>query len=156
MSVEVTLNNETFQIPVQGTAPEWGEQASDYLVALNSAITSIQGPGDINITTSNILNNQSSATNVTGLAFSSSQVQGIEVEYIVIRSYTTPAIAKAERGIIKGIFDGSNWQITVERVGNAGVDFDITSGGQLQYFSDDYSGTSGYSGQIIFRARTLN
>lgn len=50
-----------------------------------------------------------------------------------------------------GIWNGSAWSFSHSFTGDAGMDFEITAAGQIQYFSDS-KGT----GTITYRARTID
>lgn len=61
-----------------------------------------------------------------------------------------------ESGKILGVYDGiSAWIFTNEYNGNAGVDFNVTTAGQVQYFTTSIAG-SNYTGTIKFRAKTID
>lgn len=54
---------------------------------------------------------------------------------------------------MRGVYDGSSWTFSNgDIVGDAGVAFQITSSGQVQYFSDATKG----AGIIKFRAKTID
>jgi hypothetical protein len=106
--------------------------------------------GDISETSFALANNQASAANVTGLAFSSA-VRSFDA----LVSVEIDAASDLYEGFkLHGIRRGADWQMTVEGTGdNSLVAFTITSGGQVQYTSADY--VSFVSGAIKFRAITL-
>lgn len=155
MARTVTVGNEEFELPVQGDNPDFGETLTDYFVAVADALGTVQAPNDIPSTTASILNNQASFTNISGFIFDSSEVIAINSEFIIVRTTVSPANNLVESGFIQGNFDGTSWNWTVESVGNAGIDWNITSAGQLQYKSTDVSGTS-YTGTVLFRGRVFN
>lgn len=84
-------------------------------------------------------NNQSSAANITGLSLDSSSEKSAVVHYQVFRDGTSDLY---ESGTIKAMYNGTDWDHTQERIGDAGFSFSITSGGQFQYTSTDNSGSS--------------
>jgi hypothetical protein len=153
MSKTLIVGNEEFSFPEEGTNASWGEQVTDWASAVTDALTTVVQPNDITTTTAVINNNQSSAANVTGFSFDTSEVISINGEYIIKR--TTDSSTLVESGTIRGNFDGTNWSVTQTAQGNAGVTFDITSGGQVQYTSTDVAG-SNYSGVILFKAKVFN
>jgi len=67
------------------------------------------------------------------------------VVYSVIRGSTV------ETGEMNGIWNGSAWTFSHEFTGDAGMDFEITTAGQVQYFSDSSS-----AGTMVYRARTID
>lgn len=109
-------------------------------------------PGDIAETSFSIANNQASPANVTGLAFANATVRGFEV----LLSVEIDADADLyETFALYGIQKGASWDMTQEAVGdNSGIIFSITSGGAIQYISQNYAGF--VSGSIKFRARTTS
>lgn len=151
----VTVGTENFEIPVQGENADYGEELTDYFVAVADALTTVQQPNDILPTTAAINNNQTSFTNIPGFSFDTSEVIEIEAVYVVTRSTTSPSTVLSENGKIEGNYNGTTWSISISGEDDADIEFDITSGGQIQYKTGNMSG-SGYTGQIIFKAKVFN
>lgn len=108
--------------------------------------------GDIDQTSFSAANNQSSATNVTGLAFANGSVRSAEVLYSIALSATS---SKFEVGKLLLVQRGSDWQLSQQYGGdNAGFVFTVTSAGQVQYTSPNSAGFS--SATIKFRAIVTN
>jgi hypothetical protein len=149
------IGTEEYEIPLQGENPDYGEQLTDFFEAVSDALTTVQQPNDILPTQASINNNQSSFTNIPGFSFDTSEVIAINAEYIVNRSTTAPAQKVTESGKIEGNYDGTSWTISISADGDAGIELDITSAGQMQYKSTNITGT-GYVGQIIFKAKVFN
>ncbi|MBW3544551.1 MAG: hypothetical protein KY428_02940, partial [Bacteroidetes bacterium] len=144
-----------FEFPDQGDSPDWGEQITDWAEAVTDALKNVQQPNDILTTQASIANNQTTAASITGFSFDTSEVLAVNAEYIVIRKTVSPATNLVESGIIEGNFDGTNWSITRKHIGDAGIVFTITAGGQIQYTSSNISGTS-YTGEVSFKAKVFN
>lgn len=155
MPKTLTVGTDQFEFPLEGENSGYGESITDWAEAVTDALSTVQQPNDVLRTTSTISNNQTSFTNIPSFSFDTSEVRAINSEFLVTRSTTSPAVTVVESGFIEGNFDGSNWSISVRSVGDAGVEFNITSGGQVQYKSSDLAG-SGYVGEIIFRAKVFN
>lgn len=153
MSKILIIGNQEFEFPEQGTNAPWGEQVTDWAVAVTEALTIVQQPNDIVTTTALINNNQASFANIPGFSFDTSEVVSINAEFIIKRSTDTNNLV--ESGLIKGNFDGTTWTCSQVSQGNAGVTFNITDAGQIQYTSTSVSGTN-YSGLIIFKAKVFN
>jgi len=154
MSKELVVGNESFLYAEQNEPAGWGEDNSAWAEAVTNVLGTVSGPNDIATTTDVILNNQSSPISITGLQFSTAVVRGFEVEFVVYRN--TDSNTVMESGKMTGTYDGvSDWYFNTERLGDAGVYFQITSGGQVQYYSDDTTGLN-YSGVIKFRAKTID
>lgn len=111
-----------------------------------------KSPGDINETTFSAANNQSSAVDLTGLAFNNAVVRSFEAQVSVTVSATSNLY---EMFTLRGIQRGSDWMLAVTSVGdNSLFSFTITTVGQVQYTSGNYSGF--ISGAVRFRAITLS
>jgi hypothetical protein len=149
------VGDEEFEFPQQGENADYGEQITDWATAVSDALSTVQQPNDVLTTTASINNNQSAFTNIPGFSFNTAEVISINAEYIVNRSTSSPAAKFTESGKIEGNFDGSAWTISHSADGEAGIEFDITNSGQIQYKTDDKTG-SGYLGSIIFKAKVFN
>jgi len=105
-----------------------------------------------------VANNQSSAANVTGLSFSSASVTAVRVFYKLYRSDSNGERQNVGHLFVQYLPTAASWTIVDERISvftgsytdAAGVTFTVTSGGQVQYTSDNMSGT-GYSGSLTFK-----
>lgn len=156
MPKTLTIGSQDFDVPIQGDNPDYGETLTDFFEAIADALESVQGPDDILLTTSNIANNQSSAASISGFLFSSTTVKSFIAEYYIERTTVTPAESKIENGVLTGHYNGSTWVFSNGPItGDAGIVFSITAGGQVQYTSDNMTGSS-YSGSIKFKAKTIN
>lgn len=159
MPKTLVVGSEEFEFPVEGDngadSGGYGESVTAWAEAVSTALGTVQQPNDIPVTSASILNSQTSAVPILGFSFNTSEVIAIQGDYIVRRSTTSPATNVVQSGKIEGNFDGTSWTITHERIGNSGVNFDITGSGQITYTSTNITG-SGYEGEIIFKARVFN
>lgn len=151
----LVVGNSEFEIPIQGEGPDYGESLTDFFEAISKVLSTVQQPNDLVTQSATIFNNQVTAVNINGFTFNTAQVLTINAEYIVKRTTVSPAVSLVESGSIKGNFDGANWSISREQVGDSGVEFTITSAGQIQYTSSNLTGTS-YTGQISYKAKVFN
>lgn len=153
----LTVGTEEFEFPLQGENADYGEQVTDWASAVTDALTTVQQPNDILTTSAAINNNQSTFVNIPGFAFDTSEVIEIEASAIVTRSTSSPAVTVTENFEIRGNYNGTDWTIEINSNAkiDSGVDFEITSSGQVQYTSSNMTG-SGYVGSIIFKARVFN
>lgn len=93
-------------------------------------------PNDINLTTFNGSNDQSTPANVTDFNFAS-EVNSFKA-WVSVEVDATGALFEAFE--IQGVNKGTNWDIAIQSVGdNSQVNFSITSEGQIQYTSGDYA-----------------
>jgi hypothetical protein len=105
---------------------------------------------DLLLTSFSASNNQSSPANVTGFAFANADVRSFEAHVSVYIDATTDL---HEAFTLRGIQRASDWDMSITSNGDdSGVDFTITSAGQIQYTSGNETGFS--SSTIQFRAIT--
>jgi len=156
MPIPLTINGVTYNYPVNGENPSWGNDATDWAQAVTEVINLFVGPGDILDTPGVIDNNITTPTNVNFLLFDTGTVRAANVDYSVFRTSDANPSGYAESGTIFIVFDDSlnQWQLSQRTVGNSGVVFNITNAGQFQYTSTDI-GSANYNGVIRFRAKAL-
>lgn len=103
-----------------------------------SGVTSAAAP--TGATEFSLANNTANQT-ITGAVFDKTVYRSFTIRYQIIRG------TRAEAGVLIGVTDGTNWEIahgysvSCPDTDDAGCDFTITSGGQLQVTTD--SGTTG-------------
>lgn len=154
MAKTLQIGSKVFEYPETGDKPGWGEEATAWAEAVTESIGNVQGVNDILITSANLNNNQAVAANINNFVFNTAQVQGVSSEFLIIRTYDAGASVVTESGTIYGNYNGSEFFITVESVGDAGIVFSITNTGQIQYTSSNL--TNHVSSVIRFRARTID
>ena len=142
-----------FASPSNYTAGQVGSEGTDKISSHLKGIDTKLGTlgattGDIGHTSFSAANNQSSAANVTGLAFANGTVRSFEALVSVSVDATSDLFESFK---LYGIQRGSDWMMSQSSVGDiSGFTFSITSGGQVQYTSGNYSGFS--SATVKFRA----
>lgn len=154
MSIPVTINGTIYQIPEQGQSPPWGDDLTPLLQAIVEVINSTSGSSDILITSFNLANNVSSAANVNGLVFDTSQVRSAIVSYSISRSTSLSEFSEAGQIYVTYSNTLGSWEISQDFAGTSGISFSITNGGQIQYTSTNMSGTS-YVGKLKFKAQAF-
>lgn len=160
MSVQITIQGNVIDFPTSGSSPNWAPAVVDFAQAVETALEGVTGEYDIAPQSLDILNNQTSTTDLVGIAFPSTAVRSFTITYTIYRSATSPSTGLSESGTIVGVYDdlASNWILQREFVGDdAGVTFDIENvlAGQLKYSSSFINPGTGYSGKITLLARTL-
>lgn len=107
--------------------------------------------GDIDETSFAAANNQSSAADVTGLAFANASVRAFEAQVSVTVDATSDLFASYK---LYGIQKGASWEMSQTSVGDVtGFVFTITTAGQVQYTDSNYTGF--VSATVKFRAQVL-
>ena len=104
------------------------------------------------------LANAQSATDVTGLLFSSASFHRIVMEFSIRRRDDSAEQDCAGRAVFIYKRDAATWDLQVEYSGDAetgrpcGVTLSITGAGQVQYSTVDFNGGvgSGYSGELRY------
>ena len=102
-----------------------------------------------------VANNQAAAANVTGLVFDKATVKAAKVTYAIDRS--TDSSNEQSVGELMIVHDATDdvWRINDTAVlDDTGVTFSITSAGQVQYTSDDLTGTT-YVGTLKAVSTTI-
>jgi hypothetical protein len=155
LSITITIGNESVLFPENNEDPGWGEAVTRFAELTEAVLGTVTGVNDKTVTQVPILNNQSSPVDITNLNFSASAVRSFEAPYTIYRISGTNV--ETESGIMRGNYNSeeSDWNFTVERTGYAGMDYVITAGGQVQYYSDNQAGGS-YTGLIKYKATTLD
>lgn len=131
-------------------ASEGDDKVSAHLKGINAALGTVTpGVGDIPQTTFNGANDQGTPADVTDFVFSVSDA----FEALVFISVDATADLYETQKLL-GVKKGASWSLSVTSVGDlSGVVLSITSGGQIQYTSEDYAGFASLT--IQFRASAL-
>lgn len=155
----------TLSVDINGTTAETSADNADKILIYDNSASALRSmtranflsgmpqssAGDINETSFSLANNVASPANVTGLAFANATVRSFHAIATVEIDATADVF---ETFTLQGVQKGSGWDMSISAVGDdSGVAFTITSAGQVQYTSGNYSGFS--SGKIKFRAQTL-
>lgn len=151
MARDLTVLNNTYSYPDAGENPRWGEDATGWAQAVTDALSDIQNPYDLLLTSFDVNDNVSVFTDIPGFTFDSSAVRSFIAEYNVLRSNGTDDFA--ESGIMQGVYNGTDWVMSVEINNDSEMTYNITSSGQMQYKSSSIGGS--YSGVMKFKARTI-
>lgn len=149
MARTLTIQSCTFCFPENSANPGWGEVVTDWACKVTTVLSNIQGTNDILITTACIACNQACAASVSLLSFSTTATRSFEVTYNVVRGACCNIV---ESGLMRGVYNGTSWCFTNSCIaGCAGMSFQITNAGQVQYFSDNQG-----TGTIKFKASTFD
>lgn len=156
MPKQLIVNNTPFDYPTAGDEPGWGGDATGWAQEVTKVLNNLVGPDDILETSFNIANSQATDADVTGLVFNTGSVRSTVVQYAVYRISDSNPSGKAETGEMHILYDNNDgWSLGLGGViGNSGVSFSITAGGQIQYQSTDI-GAVNYVGVLKFTAKAL-
>jgi hypothetical protein len=155
MPKNLQIGSTVFEYPEQGDKAGWGEEATEWATAVTEALQTVQGPNDIITTSATLINNQTTPANIPGLNFDVSEVQAIDIKYLVIRTFDAGASTVTEAGRILGSYNGTEFVISVETDGNdSGFDISVQNSGQFQYTTSDL--TNHVSSIIRFEAKTID
>jgi hypothetical protein len=154
VAIQITINGLEYNLPQQGEDPPWGEELSDIIKALADVAATTVGVGDILTTNYTPANNVSSATNVTGLLFDTAAVRSAIISYSINRSTSSTELSECGQMMVTYNTSANSWALAQYSVGDAGLTFSITSGGQIQFVSTNMSGT-GYTALMKFSAKAF-
>lgn len=102
--------------------------------------------GDISQTPFTALNNTTTPSNVTNLAFSNSVTKSFSVQLSVVRG------GSYAQYTLLGIQRASSWELSQDYIGDdTGISFIITAAGQIQYTLTN----TGINATLLFRAQTV-
>lgn len=154
MSKTFTVNGTDYTFPEQGASPPWGTEVTDWAQAVTDTLSNVVGSGDVLNTQFLFNNNQSSASNITGLTFDVAVVRGTLISYAIYRSTSSSELA--ECGTLYAVFKNTanSWEIAQSCVGDSEFVFSVTSTGQFQYTTSNLAGT-GHVGRIRFSAKSF-
>lgn len=133
---------------------------------LETELSNDNGPGAIISTDFNIVNNQSSPADITGLVFSGTLVRSAFIDMAFYRNTTgggATEMSATARILATYKTVAASWDFTYLGVDGdidsgtgqpAGVTLSLTSSGQFRYTSTSVTGTAATS-KVTFRATTL-
>lgn len=164
MPKQLTLDCCTFNFPIQGDTPGWGEDLTDWATKVTQLLNATCGSGSISLRERTIVNSACSCT-LSCLIFPPTTVSSFEVTYVVVRGNDYLAACSttniSETGKMFGVFDEncggcSAWEFSIEATGCAGVTFDICSGsGQITYTSTNLGCGCCIGGEIRYFAASI-
>lgn len=107
-------------------------------------------------TTFTINNNETSATNITGLLFDPIATRSFYLDYSIYRQTDDIGSSVAQIGQLRGVYNtqSSTWFLSDDFSGqNSGVTFTIQPSGQLQYTSSDLGAGLNYIGTLTYNIK---
>ena len=157
MSFTITIAGTPIDMPNTSESPNWAPALVQFFKAVENAFTSVIGPYDVPPQVMDIagdaFNPAATPLNINNLSFSSLVIRAAFISYAVSRAATGP-ITDYEAGNIIVLYNGSNWDISVDKIGDAKITFSIDATGQIQ-FTTATIGTTPHTGKISFKATAL-
>lgn len=153
-------------VDINGTTAETSADNADKVLIYDNSATALKSMtranflsgvavgvvGDIPQTSFSLANNQSSAADVTGLAFANVSVRSFECQLSVSIDATADLFTIFK---LYGIQKGASWDLSYESTGDdSQIAFSITNAGQVQYTSANLAGF--VAGTMKFRATVLS
>lgn len=131
MSKTLILRDEIYEYPDVGDS-NYGEDATGWAEEATDILGNVSGPGDI-ATTEVTLTGTDDGTHIngtiTGLTFDTAYVQRIEVTGFITRTYTDATPDQVEEFTIKGSYNGSSLNPSVDYSGDdTELEFTVTGG----------------------------
>lgn len=156
MPKTLIVNNTPYDYPTAGDEPGWGGEATGWAEEVTGVLNNLLNPDDILETSFNIANNQTTLADVTGLVFNAGTLRSADVQYSIFRISDVNPSGNAETGEMKVLYDNNaGFSLIIGGVlGNSGVNFSITAGGQIQYTSTDIDPLN-YVGVMKFKTTSL-
>lgn len=154
----MAILKESFDVPYESTMLEDGRLTDVWRWFFRRLWERVYSIGSEQVF--DIVNNQSSAADITGMIFNKTGVSQAFVDFLVQRVTTGGgAVELIETGILVCSYNptADDWNINVLNIDtpdDSGVTFSITSAGQVQYTSTNEGGTASIS-KLFWRARTL-
>jgi len=158
MGINLTVNNNTYDFPTQGSEPGWGGDNSGWAEAVTTVLDSLAGTGTINETQA-LIELAVGGVEIPGLIFNNSIVESGQVIYRIFRSTTGGSIEQlSESGLLNLVYDPAtaSWLMTRQIMAGDGtrVNLQVDALGQVSYSSLALTGT-GYTGYIKFKTITI-
>lgn len=155
MARTIQIGSKVFEIPDAGETAGWGEDTTEYLVAIAESLQSVQGPNDILLTSASLANNQTSSANIPGMVINLiGDVKAAEIDYAIERVYNSGATTDSENGKILSSYDGTQFKISIDAEGDTGISIDASNAGQFTYTSSNL--VDHVSTIIRFRIKTID
>lgn len=156
MSKTLVVNNIPFEYPEQGEQQPWGESATAWAEEVTRVLNSVRGASDLLETRADVANNVTTFTNVTDCFFDQTSVRSFNLSGNIYRKIGATELF--EQFELNGLYRGtSGWALQQESQGNAGVTFQITPAGQVQYKSTNMAGDPlTYTGIIKYKGVGLS
>jgi len=111
----------------------------------------VDGVNETTIRRVDILNSQASPVNVTGLVFDKLKVRAAQYFYEILQSTASANLQEIGSFFVKYNSASDTWSVHTNQQGDSsGIEFSISSSGQVQYTSGTLAG-SGYAGEATFQ-----
>ena len=135
MSKILVIGDEVFEYPDTGDI-NYGEEATGWAEKATTVLAEVRGPGDISTTEVTLIGTDTGTHiegSVTNFKFDTAYVQSIDASGFITRTYSDLTPTKVEEFTIKGAYNGTDLNITVDYSGDdTDLEFGVV-GGQITF-----------------------
>lgn len=155
MSKDLVVRDEIFPYPETGDI-NYGEPATGWAEAMTEIAEQVSGPADIpntEVTLVGTVNGDRTEGTITNLKFDTAYTQSLVIEGFITRTFSDATPKKVEQFTIKGAFNGSVINFSVDYSGDeTELDFSAT-GGQFNFSYENTANTDQVSIKFSARAK---
>ena len=131
MSKKLIVGDEVYDYPDTGDI-NYGEDATGWAVDMTAIAAEVRGPGDISTTEVNLVGVLSAGYytgDITNLKFDTAYVQSIQIKGFITRTFTDATPKQVEEFTIKGAYDGTVINYSIDYTGpDTEFEFTVTAG----------------------------
>lgn len=154
----IQISGSIISFPDSAQSPDWSQGIIEFAQAVEDALSTVVSPFDIGqrvMSLDGLTGTQVITDSVIPLQFATDPVltqSGTRAAYVRYAVYRViSAVTYVEQGNISVLFDGSNWSISTDKIGNAKCYFTIDGSGQISIVMDGTTTT----GRITYTAQGL-
>lgn len=155
MSVKLNIQNKIIVFPTSGQSPNWAPAVVEFAQAVEDALNVAVGTYDVGAQVVDVsAYNGVSNVDVDALNFPPAAVRSANIYYAISRS--TSLEEGYETGNIQAIYNNSlgQWELSTDYTGSAGITFNITNIGQVQFSLSLFTGIN-HDGKLTVSAKAL-
>jgi len=164
MAIKLIIKGTPVELPESGQSPNWAPGIIEAIQALAEAVNSISGTYDVAPQVQDISDfPQNNKIDINNLVFPSEEVRAATIFYSVFRK-TQPTEFESgeeltEAGTLQIVYNEGNdpglkWEIQREFIGDAKIEFSIDDLGQVEFTTNQMTGTP-HEGILSYRAISI-
>ena len=160
MSTKIQIQSTVIDFPTSGESPNWAPAMLQFALAVENALNASIGPYDVAPQIQTVDTNGVTDLDITNLAFPSTDVSQVVIDYSVLRTITEGETDKiyTEGGKLNCTYrpENNRWELTQTKTGDAKSTFSMSLLGQVSVSFDVLPGTGAtHRGHVSFRAVSL-